>query len=111
MNTQRDYYEILGVPGDADAKTIKNAFRQLAKKYHPDHNKAPDAEEKFKEIAHAYAVLHDPKKRAEYDRLGHAGVAGFTADDLFGGIDLEDIFTGPGFEFGAPGLFELRPIA
>jgi len=95
---QRDYYQVLGVPRDADAKAIKAAFRQLALQYHPDRNKAPDAEERFKEIAAAYAILSDPKKRAEYDARGFAGVAGFTPEDLFGGI-------GFGFDFGG-GLFD-----
>ena len=71
---QRDYYEVLGVPRDADIKAIKDAFRRLALKYHPDRNKSPDAEEKFKEIAAAYAVLSDPKKRADYDARGAAAV-------------------------------------
>jgi molecular chaperone DnaJ len=106
---QRDYYEVLGVSRDADRKAIKDAFRKLALKYHPDRNKEPGATEKFKEIAEAYAVLYDPKKRAEYDAGGHAGVAGFSAEDLFGGIDFEDIFGGLGFDFGGfggGGLFD-----
>ncbi len=103
MAEPRDYYEVLGVPRDADQKAIKHAFRRLALKYHPDRNKAPDAGEKFREIAAAYAVLHDPKKRAEYDARGQAGVAGFTHEDLFGGIDFEDIFGGLGFDFGGLG--------
>ena len=98
--TPRDYYEVLGVPRDADQKLIKDTFRQLALKYHPDRNKEPGAEERFKEIAEAYAILSDPKKRAEYDARGYAGVAGFSAEDLFGGIDFDDIFGGLGFEFG-----------
>ena len=99
---------MLGVPRDADAKAIKDAFRSLALKYHPDRNKEPGAEERFKEIAAAYAVLSDPKKRAEYAAGGHAGVAGYSADDLFGGIDFEDLFRGFdfGFDFGG-GLFDL----
>lgn len=99
---------MLGVPRDADAKAIKDAFRSLALKYHPDRNKEPGAEERFKEIAAAYAVLSDPKKRAEYDAGGHAGVAGYSAEDLFGGIDFEDLFRGFdfGFDFGG-GLFDL----
>jgi len=102
---QRDYYEVLGVARDADAKTIKNAFRKLALKYHPDKNKAPDAEERFKEIAEAYAILSDPKKREKYDAGGFEGVAGFSAEDLFGGIDFGDIFgdMGFGFDFGHRG--------
>jgi molecular chaperone DnaJ len=103
---QSDYYEVLGVPRDADAKAIKDAFRKLALKYHPDRNKEPGAEERFKEIAAAYAVLSDPRKRAEYDTGGHAGVAGYSAEDLYGGIDFQDLFHGfdTGFNFG--GLFD-----
>ena len=105
--TPRDYYETLGVPHDADVKAIKDAFRKLALKYHPDRNKEAGAEERFKEIAEAYAVLSDPKKRAEYDARGHAGVAGFSPEDLFGGIDFEDMFGGLGFDFGlGGGLFD-----
>lgn len=104
---QRDYYEVLGIPHDADAKAIKDAFRKLALQYHPDRNKSPDAEERFKEIAAAYAILSDPKKRADYDARGFAGVADFTPEDLFGGIDFGDIFGnhGFGFDFGG-GLFD-----
>lgn len=106
VNAQRDYYDVLGVPHDADAKAIKDAFRKLAMKYHPDRNKSPDAEAKFKEIAEAYAILSDPGKRADYDSHGFAGVAGFSAEDLFSGIDFDDIFgdTGFGMPFGG-GLF------
>jgi molecular chaperone DnaJ len=102
---QRDYYEVLGVNRDADARAIKSAFRTLALKYHPDKNKAPDAEERFKEIAEAYAILSDPKKRAKYDAGGFEGVADFSAEDLFGGIDFGDIFgdMGFGFDFGHRG--------
>jgi molecular chaperone DnaJ len=106
---QRDYYQVLGVGRDADAQAIKDAFRQLALKYHPDRNKSPEAEDRFKEIAEAYAVLSDPKKRAEYDARGFAGVAGYSAEDLFGGIDFGDIFgdLGFGLDFGlGGGLFE-----
>ncbi len=112
MTALRDYYEVLGVARDADQKSIKNAFRKLALKYHPDRNKAPEAEEKFKEIAAAYAVLSDPKKRQEYDTAGFAGVAGYSYEDLFSGINFEDIFGdlgknfGFGFDFGSgDGLF------
>jgi len=100
---QRDYYEVLGVPKNADGKAIKDAFRKLALQYHPDRNKAPGAEERFKEIAEAYAVLSDPKKRAEYDTRGFEGVAGFSREDLFGGIDFEDLFGGLNFDFGSGG--------
>lgn len=99
---QRDYYEVLGVSRDADIKAIKDAFRRLALKYHPDRNKSPDAEEKFKEIAAAYAVLSDPKKRADYDARGFASVSGVSEEDLFSGINFSDIFNhlGTGFDFG-----------
>lgn len=106
MAQRRDYYEVLGVPRDADDAAIKNAFRRLALKYHPDRNKAPEADDKFKEVAEAYAVLHDPKKRAQYDRSGHAGVEGLSPDDLFTGINLDDLFGGADFDFGGHGLFE-----
>lgn len=106
MAEARDYYETLGVSRDAEAKAIKDAFRQLALKYHPDRNKEPGASDRFKEIAEAYAVLSDPKKRAEYDARGHAGVAGFSPEDLFGGINFEDIFGGLGFDAGGPSLFD-----
>jgi DnaJ-class molecular chaperone len=70
---KRDYYEVLGVPKNADADTLKKAYRTLAKKYHPDmHPGDKDAEEKFKEASEAYAVLSDPEKRKQYDQFGHA---------------------------------------
>lgn len=94
---------MLGVPRNAEQKAIKDAFRSLAMKYHPDRNKEPGAEERFKEIAEAYAVLTDPKKRTEYDARGFAGVAGFTPEDLIGGIDFDDIFGGTSFDFGLGG--------
>jgi molecular chaperone DnaJ len=98
---------VLGVPKNADGKAIKDAFRKLALQYHPDRNKEPGAEERFKEIAEAYAVLSDPKKRAEYDARGFEGVAGFSREDLFGGIDFEDLFGGLNFDFGSGGgLFD-----
>jgi molecular chaperone DnaJ len=100
---RRDYYEVLGVPRDADAKTIKAAFRKLALRHHPDRSKEPDAEERFKEVAEAYAVLRDPQKRADYDARGFSGVSGLTEEDLFGGIDFEDLFSGLGFDLGGLG--------
>ena len=95
MTIPCDYYEVLGVPRDADTTTIKDAFRKLARRYHPDISTEPDAEQRFKEIAEAYGVLSDPAKRASYDAQGSAGLAGATAEDLWGGIDFADIF-GPG---------------
>ncbi|XP_042259473.1 dnaJ homolog subfamily B member 9-like [Thunnus albacares] len=68
---KRDYYDILGVPKDASERQIKKAFHKLALKYHPDRNKGPDAEAKFREIAEAYETLSDDKRRREYDQLGH----------------------------------------
>ncbi len=96
---------MLGIPRDADERAIKDAFRKLALQYHPGRNKEPGAEERFKEIAAAYAVLSDPKKRAEYDARGFAGVAGFSPEDLFAGINFDDIFSGLNFDFGG-GLFD-----
>jgi molecular chaperone DnaJ len=104
MTGSRDYYEVLGVPRDAGTKTIKEAFRQLARRYHPDVSTEADAEQRFKEIAEAYGVLSDPARRASYDAQGSAGLAGATAEDLWGGIDFTDIFGSGAPSFG--GLFE-----
>jgi molecular chaperone DnaJ len=106
MAEPRDFYEILGVSKDADFKAIKDAFRRLALKYHPDRNKEPGASERFKEIAEAYAVLSDPTTRAEYDARGYASVSGFSSEDLFGGINFDDIFGGFGFDFGSRSMFD-----
>lgn len=93
---RRDYYEVLGVPRDAHTAEIKSAFRALARKYHPDRNKEPGAEEHFKEIAEAYAVLSDPDNRKQYDAAGFAGVEGLSPGDLWGGIDFDDVLGGLG---------------
>jgi molecular chaperone DnaJ len=74
-----DYYEILGVSRDADKEDIKRAYRRLARKYHPDVNKEPGAEERFKEINRAYEILSEPETRARYDRFGEAGIGGAAA--------------------------------
>ena len=107
--TQRDYYEILGVPRNASADDLKAAFRRLARQYHPDVNKEADAEEKFKEINEAYAVLSDPDKRSAYDRFGHAGVrnAGGAPDFSVDFNDFADIF-GDLFGFGSMGRTSRR---
>jgi molecular chaperone DnaJ len=106
--TQRDYYEILGVPRTASSDDLKGAFRRLARQYHPDVNKAPDSEERFKEINEAYAVLSDEEKRAAYDRFGHAGVRGPTgAPDFSADFDFADIF-GDLFGFGGFGRGSTR---
>lgn len=90
MATTRDYYEILGLSKDASAEDIKKTYRKLALKYHPDRNKEAGAEEKFKEISEAYAVLSDSEKRSQYDRFGHAGIDGqYSAEDIFRGGGLQ----------------------
>ena len=99
MPAKRDYYEVLGVTRNATTEKIKNAFRKLAFKYHPDHNREDGAEEKFKEINEAYQVLCDPDKRAAYDQFGHGGSEGFFGQDFqgfdFGGFgDIFDAFFG-----------------
>lgn len=93
MTTKRDYYEILGVSREAGAEDIKKAYRKLAMQYHPDRNKGDaTAEEKFKEVGEAYAVLSDADKRARYDRFGHAVAgagAGAGAGGGFGGFEFD----------------------
>ena len=109
---KRDYYEVLGVSKDASEQEIKSAFRKLAKKYHPDVSKEPDAEEKFKEAQEAYAVLSDSNKRQQYDQYGHSAFENMGAGGFdFSNIDLSDIISdifgggfsesfGEGFGFG-----------
>lgn len=103
MPDKRDYYETLGVPRDASQDDIKKAFRDLARKYHPDVNKAEDAEEKFKEINEAYGVLSDTEKRASYDRYGFSGV-NTQGMPNYGDMDLSDLFETL-FGFGGMGGF------
>lgn len=105
MAEKRDYYEVLGVDKNADQKTIKKAYRKLAMKYHPDVNKDEGAEEKFKELSEAYGVLSDDEKRKRYDQFGHAGMDGFSQEDIFNNINFEDIFSGFGFGGGSQGGF------
>ncbi len=101
MAEKRDYYEVLGVSKNASKDEIKDAYRKLAMQYHPDRNKAADAEDKFKEVSEAYAVLSDDQKRRQYDTLGHAGFdQRYTAEDIFRGADFETIFRDIGFGFG-----------
>jgi len=101
MGTKRDYYEILGVSRGASLDDIKKAYRKLALQYHPDRvpsEKKKEAEEKFKEISEAYAVLSDSQKRSLYDQYGHAGIdARFTTEDIFRGADFSTIFEDLGF--------------
>lgn len=111
MAEKRDYYEVLGVDRNATQDEIKRAYRKMAKKYHPDVNKAPDAEEKFKEVNEAYEVLSDENKKAAYDRYGHAAFeqggagaggfgGGFSGFGGFDDMDFGDIF---GSFFGGGG--------
>jgi len=90
MAIKRDYYEVLGVPRNASDEEIKRAFRKLAFQYHPDHNKNPGAEDKFKEINEAYQVISDPEKRSIYDRYGRVATQEWHGFPDFGG--LGDIF-------------------
>ena len=101
MPEKKDYYEVLGVPKDSSEKDIKGAYRKLAMKYHPDRSEEPDAEEKFKELSEAYAVLSDPEKRQKYDQFGHAGInSQYSQEDLFRGVNFEDLLRGFGFGGG-----------
>ena len=104
-NQKRDYYEVLGVSRNATKDEIKRAYRKLALKYHPDRNKEPNAADKFKEISEAYAILSDDTKRQQYNQFGHAGVAGrWSAEDIFGGINFEEILRSFGLGGGAGGF-------
>ena len=94
MAEKRDYYEVLGVSRGVDQGDLKKAYRRLAKQYHPDTNRDPEAAELFKEISEAYEVLSDDNKRARYDRFGHAGMNGA------GGDPFSD------FDFGVSDIFE-----
>lgn len=110
MSTKRDYYEILGVKKNATLDDTKKAYRELALRYHPDrvpHEQKKEAEEKFKEISEAYAVLSDSSKRALYDQYGHSGIdQKYAYEDIFKGADFSSVFQDLGdFGFGA-GIFD-----
>ncbi|MFA5357244.1 MAG: DnaJ domain-containing protein, partial [Candidatus Omnitrophota bacterium] len=96
MSTKRDYYEILGVKKGATLEEIKKSYREMALRYHPDrvpHEQKKEAEEKFKEISEAYAVLSDSQKRALYDQYGHAGIdQKYAYEDIFKGADFNSVF-------------------
>ena len=113
MSSRRDYYEVLGVGRAASADEIKKAYRQLARKYHPDVSQESEAEARFKEINEAYEVLSDQQKRVTYDRFGHAGMQGMGGFEGFGGFRdpfeiFEEIF-GAGFGFGGQGRTRRGP--
>src|SRR5437764_6998860 len=92
MADKRDYYEVLGVAREANVDDIKRAYRQLARKYHPDVNKEAGAEDRFKELSEAYEVLSDERKRQVYDQFGHAGMqAGAGGGGGFEGFPFGDI--------------------
>lgn len=104
MASKLDYYDLLGVSRDASQEDIKRAFRKLAFKYHPDRNKRPDAEERFKEVSEAYAVLSDPEKREQYDTRGLEGIKRqYTQEDIFNRRTFQDVFSE--FGFNADDLF------
>src|SRR3989344_5626888 len=103
----KDFYRILGVSKNASADEIKEAYKNLAKKFHPDVSKEPNAEEKFKEVLEAYHVLSDPQKRANFDRFGDAaekfgGFGGFSGQEGFSNMEFDfgDIFSDFGGGFG-----------
>jgi molecular chaperone DnaJ len=98
VSGKRDYYDVLGVPKSSSKEEIKNAYRKLALQYHPDRNKSPGAEERFKEISEAYAVLSDDAKRSQYDQFGHPGIdSRYSQEDIFRGADFDEILRGFGF--------------
>jgi len=114
MPTKRDYYEVLGVSKSASAGELKSAYRKKALEFHPDRNKAPDAEEKFKEINEAYQVLSDQKKKEAYDQFGHAAFDPASGFGGFGAQGGQAYRQGPftytystgGSPFGAEGGFD-----
>jgi len=98
MSEKRDYYEVLGIKREASKDEIKDAYRKLAMQYHPDRNKEAGAEEKFKQISEAYAVLSDDQKRQTYDQLGHSGFdQRYNQEDIFRGADFDSVFRDMGF--------------
>ncbi len=101
----KDFYEVLGVPKSATKEQVKDAYRKLALQYHPDRNKEPGAEEKFKEISEAYAVLSDDGKKKQYDAYGQEGFSQrYSEEDIFRGANFGDVFRDMGF--GGFGGFE-----
>lgn len=108
MTEKRNYYEILCVPESASKDVIKDAYRKIALQYHPDRNKSPEAEEKFKEISEAYAVLSDDEKRQQYNTLGDTGFdQRYSREDIFRGADFDSIFRDMGVSSGFGDLFNV----
>lgn len=112
MSTKHDYYDILGIDKQASLDDIKRVYRKLAMEFHPDRNKSPDAEEKFKDISESYAVLSDQNKRQQYDQFGHAGIdMRYSQEDIFRGApDIQDILRDLGmgmFNKGADTIFNI----
>ena len=97
MDYNKDYYQILGIDRDADQETIKKAYKQLALKCHPDVSDDPNAEEQFKELTEAYAVLSDETKKSQYDLYGYKAMAKFTQEDLIKSVNLDNVFKGVKF--------------
>ena len=110
MSAKRDYYEILGVQKSASLDEIRKSYRELALRYHPDrvpHEQKKEAEEKFKEISEAYAVLSDANKRALYDQYGHSGIdQKYAYEDIFKGADFNSVFSGMSDLGMGGGLFD-----
>lgn len=103
--TKQDYYEILGLKKGASKEEVKKAYKKLALQYHPDRSKEENAEEKFKEISEAYAVLSDDEKKASYDQHGHAGFdQRYSQEDIFRNANFEDIFSDI---FGGGSIFDM----
>ena len=97
MYNNKDYYKILNIDKNADTQSIKRAYRKLAMKYHPDVNKQRDAEEKFKDLTEAYAVLSDEEKRKQYDSYGYRSMNKYTQDELIKSVNMDNIFKGVKF--------------
>lgn len=96
--SEKEYYDVLGVPKNATKDQIKDAYRKLALQYHPDRNKSPEAEERFKEISEAYAVLSDDEKRRQYDSFGKESIhRTYSSEDLFRGANFGDVFRDMGY--------------